>query len=93
MAPTFEFDDGHPMYVSGAVIVNTAGGDHDANNDTDVFLPGGTPSRAVEAITEASDQLRSVVLKEGEPSTNLMVNGVEQPSVTIPLGHDVVVHS
>ena len=93
MAPVFEFDDHHNIEIPGTVIVNPADGVNDANGNTDIFLPTGTPVRAVETITEDSEQIRAVSLKEGEPSSNLLVNGEEKPSVIIPLGHDVVVHS
>ena len=94
MSPKFEFDDGFNIETGGPVIVNPAGGANDGeDDDPDVFLPEGTPKRAIEEITEAAGQLRAVSLKEGEPASNLLVNGVEQPSVVIPLGHNVVVHS
>jgi hypothetical protein len=92
MTPVFEFDDHHNIEITGTVIVNPADGANDANGNTDIFLPEGTPVGAVETITEDSEHIRGVSLKEGEPSSNLLVNGEEQPSVIIPLGHDVVVH-
>ncbi|MBU1326661.1 hypothetical protein KKB64_03975 [Patescibacteria group bacterium] len=94
MTPRFEFADGHSIGTGGPVFVNPAGGENDGkDDDTDVFLPEGTPMRAIEEITDAAEQLRVVSLKEGELSSDLIVNGAEQRSVVIPLGHNVVVHS
>jgi len=94
MSPKFEFDEGQSIEIDGTVIVNPAGGVNDGeDDDTDVFLPQGTLQKAVEEITDLADSLRSVSLKSGEPPENLLVNGIEHPSVVIPLGHNVVVHS
>lgn len=92
MSPKFEFDDFY-IVTAGPVIVNPAGGDHDANNNTDVFLPRGTAEGVVEKITDAGEQLKTVSLISGESSSKLIVNGEEQPSVAISEGYPVVVHS
>lgn len=92
MSPKFEFD--HFFIVTaGPIIINLAGGDHDSQRDTDVFLPRGTASGIVEKITDDAEKLKAVSLIRGESSSNLRVNGEEQSSVSIPAGFPVTVHS
>ena len=90
MSPKFEFDDGFNIEIGGPVHIYPACGE---GKNTNLYLTQGTPIRAVEEIIDGASQLRAVSLKAEEPSSNLIVNGEEKPSVLIPLGHDVVVHS